>query len=183
MKHAIRTALLAACILAAACGTVESLKALPANEEFQSSGSARLDNSLSTLAVSVNGNYQPDGSADAPSGQVLAEIQQFAGTFARRFPAEFPDTLKPYAVASSAPGRGVPLLRLYIASGRGSCDERRRSCVAEARIDGSLLDSSGKRAWWFSYWVDVDDPDERTYKAIYKRIVEAMAKDQVVTPD
>lgn len=183
MKHAIRAVVLAACALASACGTVENLKALPANEEFQSSGTAKLDNSLSTLAFSVNGNYQPEGTADAPTGQVLAEIQQFGGSFARRFPAEFPDYLKPYAVGSSAPGRGVPLLRLYIGSGRGSCDDRRRSCLAEARIDGSLIDSNGKRAWWFNYWVDVDDPDERTYKNIYKRIAEAMAKDQVVTPD
>jgi hypothetical protein len=182
MKTLIRIALLALAATVAACDTVQALRALPTSEDLQSSGTAKMDNSLSTLALAVNGNYAPEG-AGAPPAQAQADIRQFAGALARRFPDEFPDRLKPYGVEISAPGRGVPLLRLYIADGRGSCDESGRLCRAEARIDGSLIDSSGKRAWWFTYWLDVSDPDTHTWKELYQRILDAMAKDQVVTRD
>jgi hypothetical protein len=183
MKHALRLSLLALAALAAGCVTVQGMQTLATSEDFKSSGAAKMDNSLSTLALGINGNFEPDGSADAPTGQALAEIRKFGDTLARRLPAEFPEQLKPYGVGISPPGRGVPLLRLYLASGRGQCDGQRGTCQAEARIDGSLIGSDGRRAWWFTYWIDVDDPDQNTYRNIYKRIVEGMAKDQVVTPD
>lgn len=179
MKHALCLSLLAATALTAGCGTIQTMQNMAASEDFKSSGAAKMDNSLSVVALGVNGNFATDGTADAPHGQVLAEIRKFGETLAQRLPAEFPDALKPYGVGISPPGRGVPLLRIYIADGRGQCDPQRGSCVAEAQINGTLIGSDGQRAWWFTYWVDVDDPDKNTYK----NIVEAMARDQVVTPD
>jgi hypothetical protein len=183
MKHALYLSLLAAAALIAGCGTLQAMQNMAAVEDFKSSGTAKMDNSLSVVALGVNGNFEADGTANAPTGQVLAEIRKFGETLAQRLPAEFPGVLEPYGVRISPPGRGVPLLRMYIADGRGQCDNQRGSCVAEARIDGTLIGSDGKRAWWFTYWVDVDDPDKNTWRNIYKRIVEGMAKDQVVTPD
>jgi hypothetical protein len=183
MKHALRIILLAAAGLAAACNPVNAMREQVAWQDFQSSGTAKLDNSLASLAVSVNGGFTPGDGPDAPSGAILVQIQGFGRGLSQRLPAEFPDPLDKYHVAVVAPGHGVPLLRMYLADGRGQCDEQHQDCHAQVRIDGTLVGADGKRAWWFTYWVDAGDSSERAYRDIGQHIVDAMAKDQAVTPD
>jgi len=183
MRHALRILLFAAAGLVAACNPVATLRDEVDRQDFQSSGTAKMDNSLASLAVSVNGGFTAGEGPDAPSGAILEQIQGFGKNLAQRLPAEFPDQLEKYHVTVVAPGHGVPLLRMYLADGRGQCDEQHQDCHAQVRIDGTLVGTDAKRAWWFTYWVGTGDSSERACRDIASRIVDAMAKDQAVTLD
>lgn len=179
MKRALRNLLLAACLPLAACETVQALQRVQAMDDFQSGGPAA-EPPLTVLAFSVNPTYTPDGASDAPNAAGQQLVQRFAQGLAQKFPADFPDQLRPYGVAAAQPGKGVPLLRLYIATARSQCYQASRDCETQARLDGTLIGASGRRDWWFNYWVTLDDLSDKTYPAIYRQIVAEMAKAQVV---
>jgi len=179
MKRAVRVLLICACISLAACAAVNTIEKMQAAQEFQSGGPAA-EPPLNVLAIAVNPGYTPDTGPDAPSGAGVELVQRFGQELAQKFPADFPEQLRPYGVASGAPGKGVPLLRLYLSTARKQCYEASQECVTQARIDGSLIGSSGKRDWWFNDWVTVDGFNDKSYRDFYQRLVAEMAKAQVV---
>jgi hypothetical protein len=182
MKRAVRILLLAACLPLAACETADTLRKIQAAEEFQSGGPAA-EPPLSVLAIAANPGYTPDTSPDAPALADQEEVKRFAQGLAQKFPVDFPPYLQAYGVAAGSPGKGVPLLRVYVATVRKRCYQEGRSCETEARLDGSLIGSSGKRDWWFNYWITVDDFNDATYRNICKRLAAEMLKAQVVTAE
>jgi len=180
MKPRARLLLLAACATLAACDTVQTLQKMQIADDFQSGGPAA-EPPLNVLAIVANPGYTTENSPDAPTGAGLELVQRFARELAQKFPAEFPYQLHPYGVAASAPGKGVPLLRVYVSTARKQCYQTANGdCETQARLDGSLIGSSGKRDWWFTYWVTLDDFNDATYRAIYKQLAAEMAKAQVV---
>jgi hypothetical protein len=162
------------------CAAVETLQKIQSEATFQSGGPAA-EPPLSVLALAVNAGYAPDNGPDAPTAAGVELVQRFARDLAQKFPADFPDHLRPYGVAVSAPGKGVPLLRVYVSTARKHCYETSNGdCETEARIDGSLIGSSGKRDWWFTEWITLDSYNDSTFRAFYKQLAGEMAKAQVV---
>ncbi len=183
MKRAVRVLLACACIPLAGCVAVDTLQKIQSESAFTSGGPAA-EPPLSVLAIAANPGYTPDNGPEAPTAAGVELAQRFARDLAQKFPADFPDQLRPYGVAVSAPGKGVPLLRVYVSTARKQCYETAQGeCETEARIDGSLIGGSGKRDWWFTEWVTLDNYNDGTFRLLYKLLADEMAKAQVVTKE
>jgi hypothetical protein len=143
---------------------------------LESGGKAEGDTPVATLALSVNVELAPEVAGDA---QDRADIQRFLAEFARNVSADLPTRLGGRGVRVRAPGRGVPLLRLYSADYRQECHHT-QTCEAQLRIDGALIDSGGSRVWWFSQWLVPANMKEDDYEDFYKHLLDRMVKDQVI---
>lgn len=175
MKQAIRAGLLAACTMLTACAGMETLRTDYSND-FQSSGAASGDEVLGYMAVSAN----PVFTSDEGSGNDSPEAKQFTDSFARRFSLDFPARLREHGIDVGTPGRGVPLFRVSVSGYRTMCAMQTDKCKPEALLKGAVLNSSGKRIWWFTDWVLVEYMDDKGYEALYSQLLKTMVKDQVI---
>lgn len=175
--------LLPLCLALGACSAVSAMKAAMPSQ-YQSSGTIKSDAALAAVAISFNENFSPNASSedgDSVQGASSPEaIQRFTREFGRRVQQDLPDRLRAHHVAVRPPGRGMPLLRLYISSYRANCRFQQNPCVTELRVDAALMEDGGTRSWWYNDWVAMDDIDQATYDEFYRDLLDTMIKDQVI---
>ncbi len=179
MDRSRRLFLLACCGLAASCVSMDRLR----NDyysEFETSGASTSDELLGIVAISVNPQVTAEQSGEKPEAQ--AQAREFAAAFARKFTENFTARLRARGIAIHDPGRGVPLLRLYVSDFKTRC-QNPQDCLLQVRLDGTVVDSTGKRAWWFYDWVTPEYMDTPGYENFYDLLLKAMVKDQVIPVD
>lgn len=175
MKRALATGLL--CMVLGGCdSTLRNLRT-DYNTDFQSSGAAGGDELLGMMAVTVNPVFTSDeggAASDSP------DARRFTESFAKRFSLEFAARLRDRGINVASPGRGVPLFRVSVSGYRTQCQTEADKCAPEALIKGAAINSSGKRIWWFTDWVVVEYMDDAGYQTLYRQLLDAMVKDQVI---
>lgn len=150
------------------------------NTDFQSSGAASGDELLGMMAVTVNPVFTSDEGGAANDSP---EARRFTESFASRFARDFAARLRDRGINVASPGRGVPLFRVSVSGYRTQCQTQTDKCKPEALIKGTAINSSGKRIWWFTDWVLVEYMDDAGYATLYRQLLDAMLKDQVIPKD
>ena len=178
-RHLLRPLLLAGCGLAAGCASMDRMRN-DYNTEFETSGASTSEELLGIVAISVNPLVTAEQSGEKPEAQ--AQAKQFGEAFSRKFTEDFSARLRARGIVIHDPGRGVPLLRLYVSDFKTRCQDQ-QDCLLQVRIDGAAVDSTGKRVWWFYDWVAPGYMDATGYENLYNLLLKAMVKDQVIPVD